>query len=45
MYAEWVKEYYDLGYYSKDDVKVFVRAAWITETDYKDITGDAYAAA
>lgn len=37
-----VKRYYDLGIYSKDNVKVFVLAGKITSEDYKLITGDEY---
>jgi len=42
MYKEWIKGYYDEDFYTKDDVKVFVKAGWITSADYKDITGDEY---
>lgn len=38
-----VKRYYDKGIYSKEDVKVFVRAKDITAEQYKEITGDEYA--
>lgn len=42
-----IKRYYDMGKYSKDPahpkwVGIFVQAGWITETQYKDITGDDY---
>ena len=37
-----VKRYYDKGFYSKDDVAVFVRAGKITAEEYKMITGDPY---
>ena len=37
-----IKMYYDTNRYSKEDVKVFVRVAWITEEEYKEITGDIY---
>lgn len=37
-----VKRYYDKGIYSKDDVKVFVRAGRLTPEQYKEITGEAY---
>ena len=37
-----VKRYYDKGIYSKENVKVFVRAGRLTEAEYKEITGDAY---
>lgn len=37
-----VKRYYDKGIYSKENVKVFVRAKKITAEQYKEITGDTY---
>lgn len=40
-----IKGYYDEGLYTNDDVKVFVNAGWITEEDYKTITGEEYAPA
>jgi uncharacterized XkdX family phage protein len=39
-----VKGYYDDGYYTKDNVKVFVEKGKITETEYEQITGEAYVA-
>ena len=39
-----VKRYYDKGIYSKEDVKVFVRTGKLTETRYKEITGEDYVA-
>ena len=39
-----VKRYYDKGIYDKDDVKVFVRAGKITETEYEEITKESYTA-
>ena len=39
-----VKRYYDKGIYSKEDVKVFVRVGKLTETQYKEITGEDYVA-
>jgi uncharacterized XkdX family phage protein len=37
-----VKGYYDDGYYTKDNVKMFVEKAKITEIEYEQITGEAY---
>lgn len=37
-----IKKYYDLGIYSKENIKVFVVACKITAEDYKLITGDEY---
>ena len=39
-----IKRYYDMGFYTKEKVKVFVQAGWITEAQYKEITGDDYVA-
>ena len=39
-----IKRYYDKGLYTDDQVKVFVVANWITEAEYKTITGKKYAA-
>jgi len=39
-----VKRYYDMGIYSKENVKVFVVAGKITAEDYQLITGDEYIA-
>ena len=37
-----VKEYYDRGYWSKVRVQNSV-GKWITEEEYKEITGEEYA--
>lgn len=37
-----VRRYYKKGYYSKDDVKVFVKVGDLTPEQYKQITGDDY---
>lgn len=37
-----VKKYYEMGLYTKDNVKVFVRAKFINADEYKIITGDEY---
>lgn len=39
-----VKRYYDKGYYSNEDVKIFVVGKKITEEEYKIITGVDYVA-
>lgn len=41
MYSS-IKRYYDSGRYTKDQVKVFVQAGWITPEQYQEITGDEY---
>lgn len=42
MWYNSVKEYYDMGFYTNDNVKVFVVANMITPEDYKKITGEDY---
>ena len=37
-----VKGYYDAGFYTKDQVKVFVVKGKITTDQYKTITGEDY---
>lgn len=41
---EKIKRYYDVGHYSKDQVKVFVVSGKITEKQYKEIVGEDYIA-
>lgn len=43
-YYTIVKRYYNYGYYSNEDVKVFVNAGKITSEQYEEITGDPYTA-
>ena len=40
---ERVKKWYFLGYWSKEAVKNAVVKKWITEEEYKLITGEDYA--
>jgi uncharacterized XkdX family phage protein len=37
-----VKRYYDAGFYTKDQVKVFVQNGKITPQQYEEITGEPY---
>jgi uncharacterized XkdX family phage protein len=37
-----VQRYYVAGYYSEEQVKVFVSSGKITETQYTEITGEPY---
>ena len=39
-----VKKYYALGLYTVDDLKIFVKAAYITTDDFKTLSGTDYAA-
>lgn len=41
--AIYIKQYYEMGLYTKDDVKVFV-PSMITSDEYKEITGEEYVA-
>ncbi len=41
---EKVKYYYDNGFWDKAKVKNAVVKGWITESEYKEITGEDYAA-
>lgn len=43
-YYSLVKRYYERGYYTTDDVKVFVVAGKITTEQYQEITGEPYVA-
>ncbi|MFX3616210.1 MAG: XkdX family protein [Sporolactobacillus sp.] len=45
MWKIWISDYYKKGYYTNDQMKVFVTAGWITIDDYKEITGKDYAVA
>lgn len=38
-----VKKYYALGLYTVDDLKIFVKAAYITTDDFKTLSGTDYA--
>lgn len=38
-----VKKYYDMGFYSKEKVAVFVEKEKITAEEYELITGEPYA--
>jgi uncharacterized XkdX family phage protein len=37
-----IKRYYDMGKYTKEQVKIFVKAGWITPEQYQEITGEPY---
>ncbi|WP_082920229.1 XkdX family protein [Loigolactobacillus backii] len=40
--GDLVKQYYQLGLYTTDNLKVFVQAAYITAADFKSLTGNDY---
>lgn len=37
-----IKRYYDMGKYSDEQMKVFVKAGWISDEQYKEITNIPY---
>lgn len=39
-----IKKYYDMGKYTLEQMKVFVKAKYITAAQYKEITGTEYVA-
>jgi uncharacterized XkdX family phage protein len=39
-----IKKYYDMGKYTNEEMKIFVKAEWITEEQYKEITNVSYVA-
>lgn len=43
MYTS-IKRYYDSSRYTAEQVKVFVKAEWITPSQYEEITGTPYTA-
>lgn len=42
--AEMVIQFFKQGFYSIDDMKLFVQVQWITAEQYKEITGIDYVA-
>ncbi|WP_461241208.1 XkdX family protein [Paucilactobacillus sp. N302-9] len=42
--SDLVKNYYKLGLYTTENLKIFVQATYITADDFKDLTGTAYKA-
>ncbi|MCT4389782.1 XkdX family protein [Leuconostoc falkenbergense] len=42
--AETVIQFFDMGLYNADDMKLFVQVQWITAEQYKEITGADYVA-
>lgn len=42
MWYDFLKGYYDEGFYTNDDMKYFVSAGWITADEYQTITGTPY---
>lgn len=42
--ADYIKEYYGLGLFTNEDMKLFVQVQWITPEQYKETTGIDYVA-
>lgn len=42
MWKSWITNYYQKGYYTNDQMKVFVTAGWITADDFQAITGEYF---
>lgn len=39
---EFIKDFYDKGYYTNEEVATFVVSGKITAAEYQDITGEEY---
>ena len=44
IYRTLVTQFYEAKMYGKTDVAYFVQLGWLTDQDYKEITGDNYVA-
>ena len=44
IYRTLVTQFYQSQMYGKADVAYFVQLGWLTDQDYKEITGDKYVA-
>lgn len=44
MWYDSVRRYYNMGFYTNEQMKIFVVAEFITAEQYKEITGEDYAA-
>ena len=44
MWASIIGNYFKLGLYTAEQVRIFVQAAWITDANYKTITSKDYTA-
>lgn len=42
--ADMVIDFFKRGFYTADDIKLFVEVQWITTEQYKEITGVDYVA-
>ena len=44
IYKTLVTQFYTAKIYAKADVAYFVQLGWLSDKDYKEITGDSYVA-
>lgn len=44
IYKILVPQFFKVGIYVNSDVAYFVQLGWLTDQDFKDITGDDYVA-
>lgn len=42
MWYTTIKKYYSMGFYKFSDMSTFVKAGYITDVQYKEITGQSY---
>lgn len=42
MWYNMIKGYFDRGFYTEEQIKIFVKARYITEEEFKEITGSDY---
>lgn len=42
MWYSTLKNYYELGFYTLENMKIFVKAKYINDIQYKEITGKDY---
>lgn len=40
--GKWVIKYFEMGLYTNEQMKVFVKCNWITAEQYKELTGIDY---
>jgi uncharacterized XkdX family phage protein len=42
--ADAVMQFFNMGFYNAEDMKLFVQVQWITAEQYKETTGSDYVA-
>lgn len=43
--AKMIIQFFNMGFYNAEDMKLFVQVQWITSEQYKEITGVDYVVA